>query len=166
MVVLACEERDCANDVRRASERQPGAHVVVVVDPGGQRSVVRRALNAGAAGLVWANELEVALAPTVEAVCAGQLAVPLVRRDELGHIALTTREKQILGLVVMGLSNREIADKLYLAESTVKSHLSSAFSKLGVRSRNEATALILDPTSGMGPGILGIPSERLGPEGW
>jgi hypothetical protein len=42
----------------------------------------------------------------------------------------------------------------------VKSHLSSAFSKLGVRSRNEATALILDPENGLGTGILAISQDE------
>jgi DNA-binding NarL/FixJ family response regulator len=69
---------------------------------------------------------------------------------------LSTREKQILGLVVMGYMNSQIATTLFLAESTVKSHLSSAFGKLGVRSRNEAVSLILDPDRGLGMGILGL----------
>jgi DNA-binding NarL/FixJ family response regulator len=57
---------------------------------------------------------------------------------------------------VLGFTNREIADKLYLAESTVKTHLSSAFTKLDARSRSEAVARILDPESGYGVGILAI----------
>ena len=67
--------------------------------------------------------------------------------------ALTTREKQILMLVVTGLTNSQIAAELFLAESTVKGHLSSAFSKLGVSSRSEAAAVILDPERGRGLGI-------------
>jgi DNA-binding NarL/FixJ family response regulator len=55
------------------------------------------------------------------------------------------REREILGLVAEGATNREIADHLFLAESTVKSHLSTAFTKLGVRTRAEAAALVLDP---------------------
>ena len=74
----------------------------------------------------------------------------------------TTREKEILRLVVEGLSNGEIGRKLYLAESTVKSHLSSSFAKLGVHSRNEATALILDPGAGLGPAILRTHDGLLG----
>jgi DNA-binding NarL/FixJ family response regulator len=66
---------------------------------------------------------------------------------------LTSREKQILTLVVAGLTNSQIASELFLAESTVKSHLSSAFAKLGVSSRSEAVAVILDPERGPGLGI-------------
>ena len=69
---------------------------------------------------------------------------------------LTPREKQVLALVVMGYTNREIAEQLVLAESTVKSHLFSAFRRLGVRSRSEAVALITDPSRGLGSGILTI----------
>ena len=61
----------------------------------------------------------------------------------------------------MGYMNIQIAEQLFLAESTVKSHLSSAFSKLGVRSRNEAVDLILDTERGLGIGILALGGEPL-----
>jgi DNA-binding NarL/FixJ family response regulator len=63
------------------------------------------------------------------------------------------RERQVLALLVRGLGNRQIASHLFLAESTVKSHLSSAFQKLGVRSRKEAAALLMDPDEGL-EGVL------------
>ena len=47
--------------------------------------------------------------------------------------------------MTQGSTNQEIAARLYLTESTVKSHLATAFEKLGVRSRKEAAALLLDP---------------------
>jgi DNA-binding NarL/FixJ family response regulator len=59
-------------------------------------------------------------------------------------------------MLVRGFTNAEIAARLYLAESTVKSHLSSAYTKLGVRSRRDAATMILDPGQGLGPGILAI----------
>jgi hypothetical protein len=66
-------------------------------------------------------------------------------------------------MVVRGFTNAEIARKLFVAESTVKSHLSSAFVKLGVRSRNEATAVILDQSSGLGTGVLAITDNGAAP---
>jgi DNA-binding NarL/FixJ family response regulator len=122
---------------------------------------VRRALELGMDGLVLTDRVDEALAAVITVVCAGQVSVPRDRRGEVRAHVLTTREKQILGLVVMGLTNGEIARKLYLAESTVKSHLSSAFAKLGVASRNEAVNVILDPERGRGLGILTIPGERV-----
>ena len=93
----------------------------------------------------------------VSVVCAGQVSLPSVQRAEAGSQALTRREKQILALVIAGLTNAQIAGQLYLAESTIKSHLSSAFSKLGVSSRHEAASLILDPERGLGLGIRASP---------
>jgi DNA-binding NarL/FixJ family response regulator len=61
---------------------------------------------------------------------------------------LSHREREILELVATGLTNRQIADRLFVAESTVKSHLSSSLHKLDVRSRAEAAALLLDPEEG------------------
>ena len=58
------------------------------------------------------------------------------------------------------MHNREIADRLFLAESTIKSHVASSLAKLGVRSRKEAAALVLDPQEGLRALVL-----REGPEG-
>jgi hypothetical protein len=60
----------------------------------------------------------------------------------------------------MGYMNSQIAKRLFLAESTVKSHLSSAFGKLGVRSRNEAAELIASGRAGVG---IGIPAPLVEP---
>jgi DNA-binding NarL/FixJ family response regulator len=150
-----------ANAVRalRAVNREAP---ILVVTRASDAVRMRLALEAGASGLILEEDLQAALEPALGAVLAGQLCLPPVYRRQLAKPTFTTREKQILGLVVLGLSNGEISRKLYLAESTIKSHLSSAFNKLGVRSRNEATAMILDPASGLGPGILRV-TETLGP---
>jgi NarL family two-component system response regulator LiaR len=60
------------------------------------------------------------------------------RREELG---VTPREMEILGLVAEGLSNREIAARLFVSENTVKTHCSRAFDKLGARRRTEAVQM-------------------------
>jgi two-component system, NarL family, response regulator, fimbrial Z protein, FimZ len=116
----------------------------------------RRLLVDGVAGMVLQEQAEDALAPTLRAVLSGQVAYPAELMPSHLRRTLSTREKQVLGMVVLGFSNAEIAAKLYVSESTVKSHLSSAFAKLGVRSRKDAVALILDPDAGFGTGILAI----------
>lgn len=129
---------------------------IVMVAPSPGPIGLRRLLDAGVEGLVLEEDLEQALAATVRAVLAGQIVIPSSARRQMEQPALTSREKQVLGMVTLGFANGEIAGKLYLAESTIKSHLSSAFAKLGVKSRSEATALILDPNGALGPGILKI----------
>ena len=125
----------------------------ILVCKRGRVSDVRRALELGVDGIVLEDGLDDALGPVVEAVCAGQVSAPSKQRQALRARALTAREKQVLMLVVGGLTNPQIAAELFLAESTVKSHLSSAFGKLGVSSRSEAVAVILDPERGRGLGI-------------
>ena len=60
------------------------------------------------------------------------------KRDDLG---ITRRELEILELISQGLSNREIAGKLFVSENTVKTHCSRAFDKLGARRRTEAVQM-------------------------
>jgi DNA-binding NarL/FixJ family response regulator len=122
---------------------------------------LRVALSSGASGVVLDDELATALGPTLRAAWAGQVCVPQPHSEQIEPASLTPREKQILGLVVMGYMNSQIAERLFVAESTVKSHLSSAFGKLGVRSRTEAAELIMDSERGMGVGILSLGSEPL-----
>ena len=109
---------------------------------------LRRALEQGVDGVVLRDDADQALVAVVEVVCVGQVSVPSGQRGEVRAQPLTTREKQILALVVTGLTNAQIAGRLFLAESTIKSHLSSAFTKLGVSSRYEAATVILDPERG------------------
>lgn len=123
---------------------------IIAVIPTDSRRGVRRALEVGADGVVFEEDLETVLTPTVRAVLAGQITIPAGGRGQVDRPALSFREKEILGFIVMGMSNKEISTRLFLAESTVKCHLSSAFVKLGVRSRNEAADLILNEGAELG----------------
>ena len=103
----------------------------------------------GAAGLGVAALGAVTLgAAGVLAVAAGQVVAPTAMARRLAPPPLSHREKETLALVVQGLTNRQIAAELFLAESTVKTHLSSVLRKLDARSRAEAAAIFLDPAEG------------------
>jgi DNA-binding NarL/FixJ family response regulator len=105
------------------------------------------------------SDIDNALVVTVRAVGAGQVCFPDDVRAAVAPRALSVRERQILATVIMGLSNGEIAQRLYITESTVKSHLASIFDKLGVRSRAEAAELVTDPEEMLGTGIVAISGE-------
>jgi DNA-binding NarL/FixJ family response regulator len=154
-VIVMEAEPEQSGTVRAVRGASPDAVLVAVV-PGASSQRLRGALAEGADGVVIHERLEQNLLATIGAACAGQLAVPRELRMSLIRPMLSTREKQVLGMVVMGFTNGEIARQLHLAESTIKSHLSSSFTKLGVRSRNEAADLILDADGGLGTGILAI----------
>jgi len=98
-------------------------------------------------------------------VCEGYVSVPRGMRHGVDLPALSFRERQILRLVVAGLTNDEIAGRLYLAETTVKGHLTSAFRRLGVRSRREAVALILGADESLRRSVLSAAPGTDGPDG-
>ncbi len=136
-----------------------GLAPAVLACPTIERRDVRAALAAGVAGVVVERDLAQGLGPCLRAVCAGQTCVPRGHWRELAPAALSLREKQVLGLVAMGFTNRQIGERLYLAESTVKSHLSSAFAKLGVRSRSEAADLLFGRERALRVGVLQLYGE-------
>jgi DNA-binding NarL/FixJ family response regulator len=152
--MLACPSAKHVEAIERAVAARPRHPLVAVMPTGSRGTALRKALRAGACGIVLDDRLRESLIPTARAVLAGQLAIPPALRRQIAPRPLSYREKEILRLVVRGYTNRQIADALFVAESTVKTHLSSAFGKLDTRSRAEAAALILDPDEGYGLGIL------------
>jgi DNA-binding NarL/FixJ family response regulator len=88
------------------------------------------------------RQLALSLPAVVRAVSLGHAVVPLDERTTLGREPLSPREREVLALAADGWTNASIAQHLHLAESTIKTHLSSGFSKLGVHSRTDLPALI------------------------
>jgi DNA-binding NarL/FixJ family response regulator len=155
LVVEATEDQhELERTLQWAGDRLPGA-IVLVVLPSAQRLDVGRLLSLGADGVVLECHLDTALGPAARAAAAGQISVPAELRLPIQRPALSHRERQILGLAVAGLTNAQIATRMFISESTVKTHLSAAFRRLGVRSRREAAALIVSSDEVLRRSVLG-----------
>ncbi len=141
--------------IRASRDEHSSAQLVLVVGTA-TPAEARQLLVEGVPGLVLEKHAEATITLAARTTLVGQICYPAELMPTHLKTALSTREKQILGMVVMGFSNAEIAAKLFVSQSTVKSHLSSAFATMGVRSRKEAVAVILDPDAGFGTGILAI----------
>lgn len=164
-LIVSHHETLCSDDcesLRQIKTTRPEQLIVAVCESAESRAI-RRALDSGLDGLVFADELEATLRPTVAAALVGQIAVPRNLRTFVRKPSLSARERQVLGLLVMGFTNSEISARMFLAESTVKSHLSSAYTKLGVRSRSEAVSLLVDANQPLDTGIAAVQTSRTGP---
>jgi len=141
--VVIMEERPAVSAVVRAArQRAPDAGIVVVL-PAVAPAEARSLLALGADALVLDSERQEVLPAAVRSAALGQISVPRPLRESVEPLALSHREMQIAALVVAGCTNAQIADRLCLAESTIKAHLSSVFRRLGVRSRRQAAAALL-----------------------
>ncbi|MBM9622373.1 response regulator [Streptomyces zhihengii] len=134
--------------LRRLRELANPAKVLIVTSFTEQRTVVP-ALRAGAAGYVYKDVDPEALAGAIRSVHAGhvllqqEVAGALLSQDAHGGTggrgpSLTEREREVLGLIADGRSNREIARALVLSEKTVKTHVSNILMKLDVADRTQA----------------------------
>jgi DNA-binding NarL/FixJ family response regulator len=140
-------------EVRRLATEMPTVKIIVTAAADSGRGV-RRALRAGASGFVPKSDVDGCLLATIHAAIAGQVCVPCGAQAQLARPALSHREKKILELIALGYTNNEIAGRLFLAESTVKTHVSTCFRKLGVATRAEAAAVVLDPLSAIELGVV------------
>ncbi|MEI7030082.1 response regulator transcription factor [Streptomyces pratensis] len=134
--------------LRRLRELDNPAKVLIVTSFTEQRTVVP-ALRAGASGYVYKDVDPDALAGAIRSVHAGhvllqpEVAGALLAQDDAGGgtgrgSTLTEREREVLGLIADGRSNREIARALVLSEKTVKTHVSNILMKLDLADRTQA----------------------------
>jgi DNA-binding NarL/FixJ family response regulator len=139
---------DGVDALRRLRELDNPARVLIVTSFTERRTVVP-ALRAGAAGYVYKDVDPDALAGAIRSVHAGhillqpEIAGVLLSQEESGTGqgragSLTEREREVLGLIADGRSNREIARALVLSEKTVKTHVSNILMKLDLADRTQA----------------------------
>jgi NarL family two-component system response regulator LiaR len=117
-----------------------------------EKEMVEGALKAGAMSYLLKNVSASELITAIRGAVAGQprlspeaaqVLIQDIKEPPSPAYDLTDREREILSLMVEGLSNNAIGDKLVVSQSTVKFHVSNILSKLGVSSRTEAVALAL-----------------------
>ncbi len=141
----------------REITRMPDAPKVLVLTTFDLDDYVYEALRSGASGFLLKDASARELADAVRLVAAGDaLLAPGVTRRLIAEFArmgaprtpgraqldgLTERESEVLALVARGLSNAEIAERLVVAEQTVKTHVSRILMKLGLRDRTQAVVL-------------------------
>jgi len=156
VILLNVETRDSVVLLRQALDVNPNARVIVLGISEDDESAIVASAEAGVAGFHLRTESLDSLLVSIRKVAAGESLVSprvsgmLLRRlsalaaqqqPVANEAALTPREVQILRMVELGLSNRDIADRLCIAVHTVKNHVHSLLTKLGVSTRFEAAAL-------------------------
>ena len=135
--------------VESAAEHRPA---VLVLSGDAHPDTTAAVLAAGADGCLAKDQSSRQVATTIRQLAAGEQAVvtaaePRLGRDpsvELRVRTLTSRERELLGLLTIGWSNRRIAEATHLSYLTVRSHMQNLLLKLGVRSQLEAVAFAVE----------------------
>jgi DNA-binding NarL/FixJ family response regulator len=124
----------------------PDARLIVLTTYDGDEDIYR-SLQAGAKGYLLKDVFFEELESTIRSVHAGARRIPAAIAERLAErmsgSELTSREMEVLHLIVKGLSNREIGLTLNISEATVKSHINNLLTKLGVSDRTQAATTAL-----------------------
>ncbi|MFZ0661815.1 MAG: response regulator transcription factor [Acidobacteriaceae bacterium] len=135
-----------ADAIARIRREYPAARVIVLTTFDGDEDIFR-ALQAGAKGYLLKGMDAAELTEAIRAVYAGKSKIPPFVAEKLagrmGGPALTARELEVLKRIVAGRSNKEIGGDLHISEATVKTHINSILSKLGVSDRTQAATSAL-----------------------
>jgi DNA-binding NarL/FixJ family response regulator len=148
-VILCPNGKDVASEVRRLRLLNPDAALLVFNTRVDQR-LAKIALRAGASGFIHGGMRPEQLVRAIQRASVSKaviseelLEVLMTEESTTEHLTvLTPRQQEILELVVEGLSNAQIAERLFLTESTIKQHLRAAYKLLNVRNRTEAAKLL------------------------
>jgi len=148
---MVMPDMDGAAATRMIRKQSPSIQVIALTSFK-EEILVQSALQAGAIGYLLKDISADELAQAIRAAHAGRSTLSPEAAQALVHAAsqppapgldLTEREREVLALMIEGLNNTQIAGRLTISPSTVKSHVSNILAKLGVASRTEAVTLAL-----------------------
>ena len=137
---------------KRAIRRQLPDVQVIALTSFKEGQLVKEALEAGAIGYLLKDVSADELVRAIRAAHSGRATLSAEAAQALVQVSnqppapggdLTEREREVLSLMIEGLNNTQIAGRLSVSPSTIKSHVSNVLSKLGVASRTEAVTLAL-----------------------
>ncbi len=150
---LRMPQMDGIEATRRLSDSHPDLAVVVLTTFADDESILG-ALSAGACGYLTKDAGRQDIARAIRAAASGQSVLDRVVQERLLASTraartpsvepspvpadLTPREREVLTLIGQGLSNRGIAEQLFISEATVKTHINNLFAKVGLRDRADA----------------------------
>ena len=147
---MVMPEMDGLETTRTILDQYPSVKIIMLTSFT-KESMVQDALEAGATSyllkdvpideLADAIRLAYADQPTLSPEATRSLIKSKKNLPEEYDSGLSTREKQVLALVVEGMSNEEIAEKLYISQATVRHHVSACINKLGAANRTQAAVL-------------------------
>jgi NarL family two-component system response regulator LiaR len=146
---LAMPDVDGVTATRVIRQRFPGVQVLALTSFK-EEELIQNALKAGAIGYLLKDVTADELAQAIRAARVGRATLSSAAVQAMVHAAtqlpalghdLTERERAVLALMVEGINNAEIAEKLVVSPSTIKSHVSHILRKLDVASRTEAVAI-------------------------
>jgi two-component system NarL family response regulator len=143
---LRLPNKNGVDAITQIREEFPGARIIVLTTFDGDEDIYR-ALQAGAKGYLLKGMNADELIDAIRTVHAGKSRIPAIVAERLagrmGGPSLTARELEVLKRIVGGRSNKEIAGDLFISEATVKTHINSILSKLGVSDRTQAATTAL-----------------------
>ncbi|MDQ3005716.1 MAG: response regulator transcription factor [Chloroflexota bacterium] len=148
---MALPVMDGATATRAIRQKFPQVQIIVLTSFK-EGELIRNALEAGAIGYLLKDVSADDLVRAIRAAHSGrstlspeaaQALVETTNQPPAPGLDLTEREREVLSLMIEGLNNTQIAGRLTVSPSTIKSHVSNILAKLGVASRTEAVTLAL-----------------------
>jgi DNA-binding NarL/FixJ family response regulator len=144
---LRMPEMEGTNAIVELRRIAPGIRILVLTNYGSDAYIIR-ATQAGAMGYLLKNTPQEEIVKAVRMIFQGQRYVPkdIAQRlfEAIGREALSQRELEVLSLVAHGCTNKDVAQRLYISDKTVRNHVTSCLLKLQAKDRTEAVTRAIE----------------------